>query len=238
MKILQILRKRISFIRSKRFYSQFIRKGDLCFDIGANIGERSALFLALGARVIAVEPQTRCMASLNELKRKYGERIVILKAAISDKAGTAELNLGNVSETSTLSGKFMAEFGKHGVLTWNETEIVELRTLEDLITEFGIPRYCKIDTEGFEWNVISPLRMKIPYIEFEFTPVFKEEAIACIHHLSGLASVQFNFTRYEQPSLVLPEWVNAQEMKMVLAKVDPKIIHGNIFVRIDQNAGN
>ena len=37
-------RKKKEMLRSKNriaFYSQFIKKGDLCFDIGANIGNRT-----------------------------------------------------------------------------------------------------------------------------------------------------------------------------------------------------
>jgi hypothetical protein len=38
-----------------RFYSQFVSPGDLVFDIGANVGDRTAVFVSLGARVVAVE---------------------------------------------------------------------------------------------------------------------------------------------------------------------------------------
>jgi hypothetical protein len=33
------------------FYSQFIRQNDLCFDIGANLGNQTDAFLKLGVRV-------------------------------------------------------------------------------------------------------------------------------------------------------------------------------------------
>jgi len=39
-----------------RHYSKFVSEGDLCFDIGANLGNRTRVFLELGATVIAVEP--------------------------------------------------------------------------------------------------------------------------------------------------------------------------------------
>ena len=42
-----------------KFYSQFITKDDLCFDIGANIGSRTEVFLRLGAKVVSVEPARR-----------------------------------------------------------------------------------------------------------------------------------------------------------------------------------
>src|SRR5271154_272335 len=44
-----------------RFYKQFIKPGDLVFDVGANIGVKTAAFLAAGARVIAVEPVPFCL---------------------------------------------------------------------------------------------------------------------------------------------------------------------------------
>ena len=37
-----------------RFYSQFVAPGDVCFDVGANVGNRTRVFLALGATVVAV----------------------------------------------------------------------------------------------------------------------------------------------------------------------------------------
>src|SRR5208282_493851 len=40
----------------RQFYSQFISEGDLVFDVGANSGEYSRAFLALGAKVVAIEP--------------------------------------------------------------------------------------------------------------------------------------------------------------------------------------
>ena len=40
-----------------RFYARFIQPGDLCFDLGAHVGNRVRSWRTLGARVVAVEPQ-------------------------------------------------------------------------------------------------------------------------------------------------------------------------------------
>ncbi len=40
-----------------RLYRQFVRPGDLVFDVGAHVGDRVASFQRIGARVVAVEPQ-------------------------------------------------------------------------------------------------------------------------------------------------------------------------------------
>lgn len=39
------------------FYKQFIQPKDLVFDVGANVGSRVKLFLNIGAKVVAFEPQ-------------------------------------------------------------------------------------------------------------------------------------------------------------------------------------
>ena len=41
----------------ENLYRQFINPGELVFDIGANTGSRSKVFMGLGARVVAVEPR-------------------------------------------------------------------------------------------------------------------------------------------------------------------------------------
>ncbi len=43
--------------RMTRFYKEFLGPGDLGFDIGAHAGNRVRAWRALGARVVAVEPQ-------------------------------------------------------------------------------------------------------------------------------------------------------------------------------------
>src|SRR5436309_3245329 len=49
--------------------SEFVRPGDLCFDVGANVGRKTEAMLRLGARVVAVEPLPECV---RELKALYG----------------------------------------------------------------------------------------------------------------------------------------------------------------------
>jgi 16S rRNA A1518/A1519 N6-dimethyltransferase RsmA/KsgA/DIM1 with predicted DNA glycosylase/AP lyase activity len=66
--------------RRQNFYRQLIAPGDLCFDVGANIGDYTDTFLALGARVIAVEPQPSCA---DELRSRFAgnDRVTVLPVA-------------------------------------------------------------------------------------------------------------------------------------------------------------
>lgn len=66
-------RARLEARRRRRaigFYRGFVQTGALCFDIGANIGGRTELFRAIGARTIAVEPQSACVW---ELHKRFGD---------------------------------------------------------------------------------------------------------------------------------------------------------------------
>src|ERR671937_1208282 len=61
-----------------RLYGQFVQPGDLVFDIGAHVGDRTAAFRRLGARVVAVEPQP---ALVRTLRLIYGrDRAVAIDA--------------------------------------------------------------------------------------------------------------------------------------------------------------
>lgn len=75
------------------FYQQFIRHGDLCFDIGGNIGEKTEIFLALGATVVSLEPQKDLAEEIEARAKKYRKRCVVLPCAVGAEKGTATLNL-------------------------------------------------------------------------------------------------------------------------------------------------
>src|SRR5438105_4477975 len=69
------------------FYRQFIEPGDLCFDVGANIGNRTDIFLALGARVVCIEPQPSCVAILAK-KYNNDSRVSIIPEGLAETQGT------------------------------------------------------------------------------------------------------------------------------------------------------
>src|SRR6185312_12022066 len=48
----------------RRFYGQFVHRGDVVFDIGANVGDYTEAFADLGARVVAVDPNPACAKTL------------------------------------------------------------------------------------------------------------------------------------------------------------------------------
>lgn len=220
--------KFISNLKRRYFYSKLIKKNDLCFDIGANIGTKSKLFLSLGAKVIAFEPQNLCIASLEKIKQSY-KKFDYKQIAVGAENKHEELHLANHIEVATLSNQFI-NFYTSEKIYWKEKEIVTVKTLNSIIEEFGIPNYCKIDTEGFEFNILSSLSYKIPIIEFEFTEGFLEETLRIIELLKSNTS-QFNLILNENPKFYLKKWVSSEELLKVILNLPKKELHGNIFVK-------
>jgi hypothetical protein len=64
--------EREDFRAGVAFYGQFVRPGNLCFDIGANIGTKTEMLLALGAKVVSIEPQPDLVREVRARGRYYG----------------------------------------------------------------------------------------------------------------------------------------------------------------------
>src|SRR5947207_4849635 len=89
-----------------RLYAQFIKPGDLVFDVGAHVGDRTAAFRRLGARVVAVEPQP-AIAKLLRLLYGHDRAVSLEPVAVGRSAGTVTLQLNVANPTvSTASAAF------------------------------------------------------------------------------------------------------------------------------------
>ncbi len=213
-----------------RFYSQFVSKGDLCFDIGANIGNRTEAFLKLGANVVAVEPQDICM---RKLLNKYdnNNKVFLVHKALGEEEGTGNIMLSNSHTVSSMSKEWIncvkdsdMFFTSTSAFQWHKTVPVPITTLDKLIEDYGSPTFCKIDVEGFEHQVIKGLSQKIKIISFEFTPTpkFINSAIESIKHLDNIGTVQFNYSFGESMTFALSEWVDAKKICDTLLAIPHK----------------
>ena len=210
----------------KKFYKKLINKNDLCFDIGANIGQKSKLFLSLNAKVIAFEPQTKCIKYLDKINHPNFE---FYPLGVGGKNKKKQLHLANHIEVATFSNK-MIDFYTTNSLKWNNIEEVQVKKLDTLIKEFGLPNFCKIDTEGYELDIISNLSYTIPMIEFEFNEAFIEDTLKIISILDK-KNTAYNYILNENPKFILENWVEADKMRLIINEMPKEKLHGNIFVK-------
>lgn len=229
------LRLKSSERKEMRFYAQFIAPGDLVFDIGANIGKMTDVFLRVGARVVAVEPQESC---LKVLRRRYerNARVSVVAKGAAEREGTRSLWICvNASTISTMSEKWkkgVKESGRFSSYRWPNKTSVPVTTLDELIQEYGLPTYCKIDVEGFEYDTLKGLSQPIPVISFEFTyPEYFEQAKACMSYLCSLGQAQFNLSLRESMSLALIDWATQDEIEKEIESLGNRLEFGDIYVR-------
>ena len=216
-------------IQRGSLYSQFIAPGDLCFDIGANAGSRTDSFLELGAQVVAVEPQPDCYERLVERYRD-DSRVTVIKAGLAEHEGTMSLSLCSAASTiATFSKKWKT--GRFSDYTWDSTIDVPITTLNRLIERHGRPTFCKIDVEGFEHQVLLGLSSVIPFISFEFTKEFMEDAAFCAKRLMSLGEVEFNFSIGETAEPALSEWIGAREIIARLRAISDELLWGDIYAK-------
>jgi FkbM family methyltransferase len=137
-----------------------ILPGDLCFDVGANIGDYTDALTSLGARVVAIEPQPACIDELR-VRFRHNDHVTIVPIALGAAEGAGELFL----RQHTGSSGFLE--------VWDNRENVDsvkvpIKTLDQMIASFGKPKYIKIDVEGYELQVAMGLTSKVELISFEY----------------------------------------------------------------------
>lgn len=219
--------------KSLKIYRNLIKEGDLCFDVGANIGQKADTFLKLGARVIAFEPQEECIKYLHKKYRK-NKKIIIVNKAVDEKEGEGEFYVCEADALSTMSQEWIKKQtqknGSYREFQWNQKITVPTTTLDQLIKEYGKPVFCKIDVEGFEWNVVKGLTHPIPYISLEITPESLDSIKKCISYLSTLGSAVFNHCFWNNSVFTYTKWLTFEEINKALNSLPRDQMTGDLYV--------
>jgi FkbM family methyltransferase len=219
--------------KRKLFYSSFVKTGYLCFDVGANVGNRIAPLLELQAKVVAVEPQSVCCKIL---QHKFGTKINIVNKGLSAKEGTENLHVSNASTISSFSKEWInsVKTDRFRGYNWDKTVSIEMTTLDNLIGKFGLPVFIKIDVEGYELDVLKGLTRPVNFISFEYTvPEQINKVIECIDQIEkNDSNIECNYSVGESMVFKLPNWQSVVEMKKhITTKLFEDTGFGDVYVR-------
>ena len=217
----------------QRFYGQFLGPGDLAFDIGANMGNRIDAFQRLGATVVAVEPQQTCQAAL---AARYADhpRVHLVNAGLGPEPGQRVLYVGSEHTLTTMSPDWIdatRRSGRFAEYSWTEQGSVAVTTLDRLIEEHGIPRFCKIDVEGFEVEVLKGLSGPLDVVSLEFAAEFLDRTREALAMLSALGAHAFNLSFGESYVLDRRTWVDAGTIEAQLAALPDPLAFGDVYAR-------
>lgn len=218
-----------------RFYAHWVRPGDLVFDVGANFGARTAVFLGLGARVVAIDPQERCIA---ELRARFGnnDRVKIVQTALGASPGEATMLVSNALTVSSLSPQWVDKVkasGRFEGCRWDKQVTVPVTRMDDLIAAHGLPAFVKIDVEGFELEVLRGLSQPVPAVSYEFVGEAIETAIQCARHVRSLGLIEFNFSFRESMEMQQERWMDIESLSAALRALprDDIQVWGDVYAR-------
>lgn len=220
--------------RMRAFYRQFIQPNDLVFDVGANVGRYTAVFLSLGARVLAIEPQAKCMA---QIQARFGKNpnAAFYLGGVSAQQGELELHVCNAHAKSSFSPEWIERVRSRSgweQRSWYVTEKVPVTTLDALIETHGAPAFIKIDVEGHELPVLQGLSQPVKALSFEYTAEWLSAAAACMARLQALGDYEFNLVCREPFVFVQPNWASAEATYRQLENHPTKNRSGDIYARL------
>jgi FkbM family methyltransferase len=221
--------------RLRRLYAAFVKRGDLAFDVGAHLGNRTRAMSALGCRVVALEPQPDVAQLLRSLVGRRPD-VEILEAAVGEHCGRAALSISDQTPTmTTLAMQWRAEREEDPVFSgvaWNRELEVTTTTLDALIARFGVPAFVKIDVEGGEPEVLAGLTQRIPTVSFEYLPHALDYTQACVTRLGTLGAYRFNWSPGESYRLESEQWLTGEALLRALRTPAAQQRSGDVYARI------
>ena len=214
-------------------YRDFVPQGGLVFDIGAHVGDRVSAFRALGARVVALEPQKPLYRAL-KLLHGLDRNVFLARSAAGRSVGEATFRINSANPTvSTLSEEFVtASEGAKGWegQVWDRTETVPVTTLDALIAAHGAPDFIKIDVEGFEADVIAGLSHPVPALSFEIVTMARDAGLAALNAAVAKGFDRFRLSLGESHAWAGP-WVDGTEMRGIIRDLPVSANSGDVYAR-------
>ena len=218
-------------------YSSLVKNGDLVFDVGAHLGDRSIALAALGARVIAIEPQPQLLPWLRLITGR-NDRIILRTEALGGTSGIGLLRISPLTPTvSTMSEKWKEtipiENPSFRKVFWKDPIEVMVITLDELIQIYGVPSFCKIDVEGYESEVLEGLSSAIPALSIEFVSGALDVAAKSVKKLGELGLYIFNVVDGEGRKFLFKDWVSISEILDWLEGGAGRASSGDIYAQLE-----
>nr|VFJ72320.1 MAG: methyltransferase, FkbM family [Candidatus Kentron sp. FM]VFJ72650.1 MAG: methyltransferase, FkbM family [Candidatus Kentron sp. FM]VFK19778.1 MAG: methyltransferase, FkbM family [Candidatus Kentron sp. FM] len=173
----------------EKYFIEKILKGldpAVCVDVGANVGSYTSLLLSAceNTRVYAFEPLAGPFHELERLGARFGERLMAVNKGVGSKLETLRIHF---DEENTGLASFSEEITNIPYVRNERGSHVEVTTLDDFflnVEKVDRIDFIKIDTEGFEFEVIQGAKEiiarfapKLIQIEYNWHHLFTEKSL-------------------------------------------------------------
>lgn len=139
------------------------------FDIGANIGNYAMEMRKLGfvGNIVSFEPLSETFKILqkNAIKDSNWETINI---GLGDIDGETEINIAAISDSSSILEMMPSHLKSAPQSVYIGKEKIKLNKLDTIFDNYyknGDKIFVKIDTQGYELNVLKGAEQSLPYIK-------------------------------------------------------------------------
>ncbi len=158
---------------------------NMVFDVGANCGQYASGIIKLGynGRIVSFEPLSAAHAKLRSLAKSYVQWEVHDRCAIGNDNCQVEINISRNSESSSLLPMLSSHVEAAPSSKYVAREVTRLFKLDGLSKNYidqNTKLYIKIDTQGFEWNVLDGASdclhlAKAVQIELSFVSLYESQ---------------------------------------------------------------
>jgi FkbM family methyltransferase len=156
-----LMRNRIKLL--KHFKIQTV------LDVGANSGQYAYYLRRLGYRnrIISFEPLNAAFTMMEKFARR-DKKWDVVNIALGDENGFQEINVAGNSVSSSLLDMTNVHLNAEPDSEFCGKERIEIKTLDTFVNESNLSlnnAYMKIDTQGFEKNVIDGAKESLKDIQ-------------------------------------------------------------------------
>ncbi len=196
----------------------------IVYDIGMNNGDDTAYYLSLDYEVIAVEANPILVSEGIKRFKEYVEnkKLNILNIGIADSNGYMDFYINKYDSGWSSFHLNLANRGSSG----HETIRVETKSLDQLITEYGIPYYIKIDIEGNDRIALHSL------MKCAEKPKYLSIELYDIDEIDLLNQLGYNKFKIIDQQNLLPLEIPLTKEYIAYNKLNAFKTSGNIFARI------
>lgn len=219
-------------LKMRRFYSSFVRRGDLVFDVGAHVGRYTEVFSNLGGKVVAIEPNPSCCEQLARLAKIRD--IHVENCAAGDAPGKIELRICEDSTISTVAEAWYQEARRspsHQNAQWLTSVEVDVVTLDQLAQRYGIPAFVKVDAEGYDDHVLRGMTFRPAALSFEYNRYLPDVAVHCLKSPILSSGYEFNFSRGSEMEYSSEDWLGSAQLREQLSEFAGDAEYGDVYAR-------
>ena len=218
LKTFGFVRMETSWCGDFRWGDAFYVKNKICFDIGANIGNWSLANLSLYNKIICVEASYNIY---NKLQQNFSNNnsVVCLNYAVCNNNGNDITFFESPVDTlSSLNKEWLTSESSRFHNTPYKEVLCKTITIDNMISQYGIPTLIKIDVEGGEYECLSSLSIKVNELCFEWASEVNNITFKCLDYLLTIGFDKF-YIQYEDNYLFRPNDIDYKTIEIVKSEL-------------------